>query len=111
MMKMEKNFIAVNDKGYTRQPYDEYPIYDADWYNEGNGIQIRTKPESLLGFIQREMKELEFITEWTFGRCSNPFIDPENPIKVLHEIADVSNTLDYLYEAVFKILVEEEKPK
>lgn len=106
-MKMEKNFIAVNDKGYPRQPYNEYPIYDADWYNDGQGIQVRANPESLLGFVDREMKELDFSLEWTFGRCSEGLRDEEHLLGILHEIADVSNTLDYLYEAVLKILVEE----
>ena len=100
MLKMEKNFIAHNDKGYTRQPYNEYPIYDIQWYNDGNGIQAKPSDESLMGFVLREMNELEFACQWAFGRCSHP--DLENRLAVLHEIADVSNTLDYLYEAVLR---------
>lgn len=103
MIKMEKNFIAYNEKKCPRQPYNNIPIYDADWYNKGNGIQIRPKQNCLMGFVQREMKELDLATEWTFGRRSKP--TEENIVDVMLEIADVSNTLDYLYEAVLKKLI------
>ena len=103
MLKMEKNFIAHNEKGYHRQPYNEYPIYDAEYYNEGKGVQMRPTTECLMGFVQREMNELDFATEWTFGRCSKP--SQEEMVEVLLEIADVSNCLDYLYEAVLKKII------
>ncbi len=48
MIKMEKNFIAHIGKTHPRQPYLEYPVQNPDdpW-------------NSLIGFVRREMEELE----------------------------------------------------
>jgi len=97
MLKMEKNFIAVIEKNYPRQPYLEYPIYEPVF--ERGGI-VRAKEMSLMGFVQREMKELDFAVEWAMYR-ERP-IKPENLMKALKEIADVSNTLDFLFEALLE---------
>ena len=70
MLKMEKNFIAVIEKGYSRCPYDEYDLIDAtEW-------------------LTREYKELlDAVKNGTITEIKN-------------EIADVSNVLDYMYEMV-----------
>jgi len=90
--KMEKNFRAVIEKGYFRQPYQAFPINDS-----GN------RDQSLIGFVDREMRELR-------GAASEPCFDASGQFDIapsgsdfdhlLDEIADVSNCLDYLYEAV-----------
>ena len=77
MLKMEKNFIAHNEKGYPKQPYKDFSLYDC------------------YGFVEREMKELDASVKhhWFGGRTN---ID--RLIAIRNEIADVSNCLDYLYE-------------
>lgn len=82
MLKMEKNFIAYNDKGYPRQPYSEFNLLDC------------------FGFVKREMKELgEAIRAHWFGGRTNP----DRLMKIRNEIADVSNCLDYLYEKALRL--------
>jgi hypothetical protein len=75
-LKMEKNFKAVIDKGYPRQPYKSYSIVE------------------LFDFVEREMKELQ-----DAFKIGSPFRD------IREEIADVSNCLDYLYESVLSLEV------
>ena len=75
MMKMEKNFIAHNQKGYPRKPYNTYSLADC------------------FGFVEREMKELDEAVRSYYG-----IRDPIILTEIRKEIADVSNCLDYLYE-------------
>jgi len=93
MIKMEKNFIAHNEKGYPRQPYEQYSLADC------------------FGFVEREMKELELaVRQYYSGRHIKQFAD-ESLTDIRLEIADVSNCLDYLYEKVLReeqILVVDE---
>lgn len=70
MMKMEKNFIAVIEKGYPRQPYKEYPF--GFWVSR----------------LEQELKELK--DAFKEGSLS----------ELREEIADLSNILDYMYEKV-----------
>ena len=92
MLKMEKNFVAAVDKNYPRRPYERWDIVD------------------LHSFVEREQKELkhEMIT---LGKVEDFGLDEHDQIiKIMNEVADVSNTLDYLYEALLKrILVGEEQ--
>ena len=85
MIKLEKNFIAFLDKSYPRQPYLEYPMFS-------NG------PRNLFSKVLREMDELAdemySIREDGFTR--------EKLYAIMQEVADVSNTLDYLFEGVLK---------
>jgi len=74
MLKMEKNFIAVIEKEYPRQPHKHY-----------------TESE-LFSFINREMAELK--KEWQAGSGS--------PIRIMNEIADVSNCLDFFFELMLQ---------
>ena len=81
MLKMEKNFIAHNEKGYSRQPYKDFKLYDC------------------MMFVRREMKELnEAFDHHMFGGRTNV----DRLIVMRNEIADVSNCLDYLYEKVLR---------
>jgi len=83
MIKMEKNFRAL-EKGYQRQPYMG-PI--------ANGQRELT----LIGSVLREMKELvESVEIWVNSEDR----DAVQFANIREEIADVSNCLDYLYEAV-----------
>jgi len=85
MIKMEKNFQAL-EKGYQRQPYT-CPI--------ANGQREFT----LIGFVLREMEELvESIDIWVNSEDR----DAVQFANIREEIADVSNCLDYLYEAVLR---------
>lgn len=68
MLKMEKNFIAVIKKKYSRYPYFDY------------------KFEKLLECLQKEVDELKN----AYKNC-----DINN---MREEIADISNFCDYLYE-------------
>lgn len=70
MIKMEKNLIAVIDKGYTRYPYKDYSV------NE------------MLNWFLREVQELVNA------------IDGETNTNIKNEIGDCSNVLDYMYEVV-----------
>lgn len=72
MLKLEKNLIAVIEKGYARRPYDTYSI------NE------------LADFIKREYYELDLeLSQKSW-----------NMLAVRNELADLSNTIDFLYEAI-----------
>ena len=83
MLKMEKNFIAHVDKTYPRRPYSEYPIFSSGNLN-------------LFAFVLREMDELSdemySIREDGMGK--------EKLYAMMLEVADVSNTLDYLFEGL-----------
>jgi len=96
MLKMEKNFTAVIDKDYPRKPYQEYPIYEPRF----EGSLAIPKPLTLMGFVKREYKELEFSVEWAIYR-QRPMTQ-ENLMKAMLEVADVSNTLDYLFEGLLE---------
>jgi NTP pyrophosphatase (non-canonical NTP hydrolase) len=72
MIKMEKNFKAVIEKGYPRQPYDVYPL------------------QFLLERLYVEAIELA-------QAIKNK--DKEN---AKLECADVSNIIDYIFEALQK---------
>lgn len=91
MLKMEKNFIAVIEKKYPRKPYEEYSITD------------------MIGFVRREQRELlEAMENLLRTRVrirldGKPVKDVRDSItEAMWEIADVSNTLDYLFEALLK---------
>jgi hypothetical protein len=88
MLKMEKNFKAVIDKGYPRQPYKHYAL------------------TFLMQRFVDESKELEEAMEIYVNAESH---DTVITADVREEIADVSNCLDYLYEAIQR--VEEEWAK
>jgi NTP pyrophosphatase (non-canonical NTP hydrolase) len=80
MLKMEKNFIAVIDKGYCRQPYSP----------EAN------QP---LGFmIFRLKQELEELEE-AFKRG--------DLINMREELADISNLCDYTDEELLQIMKQQ----
>lgn len=89
MLKMEKNFIGVIDKGYSRRPYLIYPVWDFK-ENEQTG--------TLFGFVEREMKELHEAIEKAWWTRS-----PEDILEARREVADVSNTLDYLDEGLLRM--------
>ena len=97
MMKMEKNYIAHLDKKYPRKPYEEYPIF------------IRGEAhKSLIGFVWREQIELNVAVDLLEKNIANfnrvKVLRPEDIrdqiIKAMWEVADVSNTLDYLFEGL-----------
>lgn len=73
MLKMEKNFIAVINKGYPRQPY--------------KSLSIRY----LIGRAKEELHELE--EAFDNGTLS----------EIKTECADVSNIIDYIFEAVCQL--------
>ena len=105
MIKMEKNFTAVNDKGYPRKPHQEYPIYDRD-----------APHNSLDGFVEREMEELKVAVRILEAHKRTRAAGHEVPdnrmireqvYEAMLEVGDVSNTLDYLFEGLlqeYKIL-------
>ena len=68
MLKMEKNFIAHNEKEYPRQPYLKYSL----------GYLIER--------LKQEVNELEEAS------------DKANLDDVKRECADVSNIVDYIFE-------------
>lgn len=94
MRKMEKNFIAVIEKEYPRYPYTVY-----DLWNDSNF-------RSLTDFVIREYVELieaidkARIPVHNINRVSRNELIRKRLTDVLNEIADLSNTLDYLYEGV-----------
>ena len=112
MLKMEKNFVAHIEKNYPRKPYEEYPIF------------IRGEAErSLIGFVWREMIELnkavdlfeKYENNFNCERVKTDFIRAKRAacqgmqdqiIAAMWEVADVSNTLDYLFEGLAQALKE-----
>jgi len=104
-LKMEKNFIAVNEKGYPRKPYLTYSIFDPVY--DGRNI-IESKENTLLGFVHREMNELNTAVEWAILH-NRTDTQRDSIYEAMEEIADVSNCLDYLFEALLdKLLGVEE---
>ena len=70
MLKMEKNFIAHCDKGYSRQPYKD-----------------NNQPTSfLISRLDDELKELKEAFE------------RKDIVNMQEELADLSNIIDYLFE-------------
>ena len=88
MLKMEKNFIAVNEKGYSRKPYDDFGI-----------IQ-------LMDFVTREYNELNEEFKYYKDNHLSLTYDTQNIIRIQNEIADLSNCLDYLYENISLIVAD-----
>ena len=93
MMKMEKNFIAVIEKKYPRKPYEEYSIIDC------------------IGFVKREHRELRIAIEALERlkvakrlKIESDENMPDLIISAMWEVADVSNTLDYLFEGLLMLL-------
>lgn len=74
MIKMEKNFIAVIEKGYPRFPYIELPI------------------EYLRKRLLQEMNEL--------NETLKKDVDVKN---AKLECADVSNIIDYIFEVLSRM--------
>jgi len=72
-IKMEKNFTAVCEKGYTRYPYQALDI------------------KFLFSRLMQEAEELE------------DALKQENWREAQKECADVSNIADYLFEAVTQL--------
>lgn len=70
MIKMEKNFIAHNEKKYPRQPY-----------------KVQTT-KHLLGRLEQEVKELK-------EACAKKDTDAAKL-----ECGDVSNIVDYIFERI-----------
>ena len=118
MLKMEKNFIAHNEKGYQRMPYIDWPIFNDE-----------SPDKTLPGFVNREYKELieALYNLWTWRRYWDgtdgygPKLDfwrhsdyasidrtrfMVDLKSVMLEIADVQNTLDYLFEALLNLYIE-----
>ena len=101
MLKMEKNFIAVIEKNYQRKPYEEWPIMDPN-----------NPAMSLIGFVTREKEELDLALDILRKHTANfnrvPILHRQDIydqiIKAMWEVADVSNTLDYLFEGLLKLL-------
>ena len=93
MLKMEKNFIAHIEKKYPRKPYEEYSIIDC------------------IGFVKREHLELriaiEALERSKVAKRLNIKSDKKGSdliIAAMWEVADVSNTLDYLFEGLLRAL-------
>ena len=101
MMKMEKNFIAHIEKKYSRKPYEEYPIIDP-----------KDPAMCLIGFVTREKAELDNALDLllrhskTFHKLGIITRDDisKQIINSMWEVADVSNTLDYLFEGLIQAL-------
>ena len=90
MMKMEKNFIAHNEKKYPRQPYKIFSLLDC------------------FSFVEREMKELEeAVRNYQRHLGVLPESDSYRLMEIQHEIADVSNCLDYLFEKTMIVYPKE----
>lgn len=70
MMKMRKNFIAVLEKGYPKQPYEEF------------------SSEYLTARIREELEELE------------KALKDESLYEALFELADISNLVDFCFERI-----------
>ena len=109
MLKMEKNFVAHNDKNYSRKPHQEYPISDRD-----------DKWNSLIGFVEREMEELTTaidILEAHKRTRAKGYEIPDNRMirdqvyESMLEVADVSNTLDFLFEGLMEAYHSMEESK
>lgn len=101
MIKMEKNFVAVVEKGYPRKPYLEYPISNKE-----------DPTRSLIGFIERELEELKVDlsileahkrTREREGDFPDNRMIAEQAYEAMLEVGDVSNTLDYLFEGLLNV--------
>ena len=74
MLKMEKNFIAFNDKGYPRQPY----------------LAKQQTTTFLIGRIEEELEEMKEAHS-------------DSNIQVMkEECADIINLCEYLFEKLMR---------
>ncbi len=107
MIKMEKNFRAVIEKGYPRKPYLQFPVHSRD-----------SNKQTLYAFVNRENAELKIELDClvahlrTLDRVisgeKNDFLDEktlrkmivEASTKAQVEVADVINCLEYLFEGL-----------
>lgn len=114
-LKMEKNFTAVIDKDYNRMPHIEYP-------------PLSNHDLNLFMFTVREQAELEEAMQklgnkWHFWNSNDEWWGPSKDqlremsvddrtrfmVDLKHamlEVADVSNTMDYLFEGLLRLYCE-----
>ena len=86
MLKMEKNFIAHNEKGYPRKPY-------------ANGTPDDVNALFFLKRVKEEVTELQEAIEKTIVNRDKS----HSLYEIKLEIADVSNLLDYLFEVISRL--------
>lgn len=107
MRKLEKSLTAVIDKGYTRKPYDIYPLIN---FNEDTTEIFSGDGLTHIDFVTRERIELlcELENLKTYVKVGRDDLIKESLDKIMDEIADVSNCLDYMYETALKEYMEVE---
>ncbi len=119
MIKMEKNFRAVINKCYPRQPYRVYPVWSLDPLGQSStlfGFVLRESEElgdsldllmrindrkitlEALSLINRDGKTIKYTS------YRSALLDAVRDAKA--EVADVSNCLDYLFERLSKTEAE-----
>jgi len=94
-MKCRKTLIACMDKGYSRQPWEDYPLFH----------NPRGEDLTLVAFVEREYKELRQALLAVHVEAQQDSFDglPDAILQAQIEIADVSNTLDYLFEGLARL--------
>ncbi len=91
-MKMEKNFIAM-EKGYHRQPYKD-PAQTLDFWL----TRINDEREELKDAVNRLQDQLRL------NMPKHNILSAVTSVK--EELADISNIVDYVYEYVTRIELE-----
>lgn len=87
--------LAAMDKGYSREPWEEYPIFMSQ---QGDHL-------TLAGFVRREYRELMEALLNVHVEANQDTFDglPEVIFKAQLEIADVANCLDFLFESLARL--------
>lgn len=89
MLKMEKNFVGVVEKGYPRKPYLMFPVWKYGYTSQ-----------TLFEFFVQESNELHSAV---VKACMTR--DPKDIEEARKEVADVSNCLDFLDEGLLRMEV------
>jgi len=93
MMKMEKNFVAVIEKGYPRKPYETLDLHFLRNRLMDEVIELNDSLKKILTFQGTDMVGINPIFMETKEDLEN----------ALWECADVSNIVDYIFEKLSNI--------
>lgn len=93
MLKMEKNFVAHLEKKYSRKPYEEYDMTALTNFVRREYIELIAAMEKCLRYRMRARLD-----------GSSRKVVADQIIEAMWEVADVSNTLDYLFEGLIQDL-------
>lgn len=72
MIKMEKNFVAVNEKKYPRRPYEDFTVFKIlDWLSEEFVELCDAIKKKDIEAAKLECADVSNLTDFLFERLGN----------------------------------------